>query len=99
LSQLRLIEASRASRVNVFDASGRVAQLGIFEQAVESAIVTRHVLGVNEHSKALVEAERGDFGILALGQEGLCHNDESKCLQFFYGWLIEHLDSFSWVQW
>jgi hypothetical protein len=54
------------------------------------AVVAQELLGIDDHRQALIEAERSELGVVALGEVGVGHGAEAHGAQPLYGGVRVH---------
>ena len=65
-------------------------QLRFFEPALQRPILTREVLGIDEHAEALIEAEGRDRRIALLGEVDVGHRAEPEMMKAFDRLFSQH---------
>jgi hypothetical protein len=78
-----LVDAASGRDVDVFDAGTRDSEGGVFEQSVQTPIVSRHVLGIDDQGEALVEGEAADGRVFALVLPRIGHGSQAHLVEFF----------------
>jgi hypothetical protein len=59
----------RCGGIDIFDARTRNAQLSVFEQRLDAAVVAREVLSIDEQTEALIKAQAAHVRVFLLVSE------------------------------
>ena len=89
------LEPAGTAEVDVLDHRGQLELRGL-EHACESPIAAGEELPVDEQAEAVLEAESGVVGLLALFDDACGHDLEPKGVQPLDGRVGEHVCSFHW---
>ena len=67
-----------ATVIEIFETRLTQSEFGFLEPACERAILAGELLGIDEHTQALVETERRARGIALLGEVGISNRVEPE---------------------